>query len=202
MSVLFRPMSWKLSSVNFQPLWHLLHSALVLKSMKPRLALSRDRFLVALDPGVERRAARNDGALIGGDRPGDGLRVMPLPGKAASNSGLYSPMLFSRFSSSSIGRFISTSAWIGSERLLLQRAGAAVPHEDLAVGGVDDRRRAALERLHLMADADRLAVAPAVARAMAGGAREQVRLRKAGCRNRASCRAPPFGGVGLSWGTE
>ena len=44
MSALFRPMSWKLSSVNFQPLWHLLHSALVLNSMKPRLAPSEMAF--------------------------------------------------------------------------------------------------------------------------------------------------------------
>ena len=40
MSGLASPMSWKLSSVKFQPLWHSLHSALVLNRVNPRLAES------------------------------------------------------------------------------------------------------------------------------------------------------------------
>src|SRR5207244_2469062 len=50
-----------------------------------------------------------------------------------------------------------------AERLLFERAGAAVPHEDLAEGRIDDRGRAAAELLHAMADAARLAVADAAA---------------------------------------
>jgi hypothetical protein len=40
MSWLARPISWKLSSVKFQPLWQVLHCALALKSANPRLAAS------------------------------------------------------------------------------------------------------------------------------------------------------------------
>ncbi len=38
MSSPLTPMSWKLSSVKRQPLWHLAQAALVLNTTKPRLA--------------------------------------------------------------------------------------------------------------------------------------------------------------------
>ena len=67
-----------------------------------------------------------------------------------------------------------------AQRLLLERAGTTVPHQDLQIGGVDDRRGAAAEHIHAVADALRLPVAPAVAGVMAGRAGQHVAARQAG----------------------
>src|SRR5262249_59968763 len=66
------------------------------------------------------------------------------------------------------------------ERLFFQRTGAAVPNEDLPEGGVDDRGGAAAELLHVVADAARLAITPAIGRAVARCARQDVGGRQAG----------------------
>src|SRR5262249_38370241 len=65
-----------------------------------------------------------------------------------------------------------------AERLLLQRAGAAIPHEDLAERRIDDGRRATAEFFHPVADTCRLTIAPSIGRAMTGTARQDIRRRE------------------------
>lgn len=61
-----------------------------------------------------------------------------------------------------------------AERLLLERCGAAVPHQDLQIGRIDDGRRTAAEDIHAMANPLRLPVAPAISRIVAGRACKHV----------------------------
>ena len=169
--------------------------ALVLNSDEAALGVVGDRLLVAGDPAVERRLGGDDGALEGGDRLGDVLRGDALAGEGGlSNSVLIAGMALSR-SSSIVHRHVHLARRLDrAERLLLERFGAAVPEEDLALGGVDDGGRAAAEPLHQMADAGRLAVRPS-RRPGYGTTRTRAGWPATGAyRNRASCRAPPSRG--------
>src|SRR5262245_53231051 len=145
---------------------------------KAASCLLRNRGIIALDPGIERRTSGYDRALVGRDRLGDGFgsdtlsRENSLEKRTVSVDTL---QLFEQLIDRQI-HFDVSPYW--AERLLLERAGTAVPHEDLAESRVDDGRRSAAELFHAVANACRLTIAPSIGRAMTGPAGQDVRCRE------------------------
>ncbi len=74
------------------------------------------------------------------------------------------------------GHFHGLLHW--AQRLFLKRLRTAVPHVDLAIGEIENRRRSAGEPLHQVANTCGLSISPGIARAVAGRARQQLAARK------------------------
>jgi hypothetical protein len=93
---------------------------------------------VPVEPGIERRRAGGDGALVGGHRLGEVLGVRAVTGEDGVEQRL---VLADARHAIHQHRQRHVHLRIGlerAERLLLERCGAPVPHKDLPPGGVDD----------------------------------------------------------------
>src|SRR5438128_10383133 len=99
---------------------------------KAASCLSRNRRLIPFDPGIERSATGHDCALVGRNRLCDGFRSNALSRENSLEKRTISFDPFQLFEQL-IDRQVHFDVcpdW--AERLLLKRAGTAIPHEDLA----------------------------------------------------------------------
>src|SRR5262249_19466073 len=145
---------------------------------KSALCVRRNRLLIAVDPGIERSIAGNDGALVGGNGFCDVIERHPFARKRSLEQGA----VF-RDTLEFLDQFLDWHVhfYIGlyrPQRLRLKRGRPAVTHEHLTISGIHDRGRPAAKLLHAMPNSLRLTIPPTVGGAMTGGARQQIGARQ------------------------